>query len=67
VPLDGLVCWPLPGPAFVRHLTLIARRQELGRLPRDIATFCRTVLTSQTSAVTRNLGVWLGDHFRVED
>jgi hypothetical protein len=25
------------------------------------------VLTSQTSAVTRNLGVWLGDHFRVED
>lgn len=42
--LAGAACVPLPGPAFSRSLTLIARRQELGRLPRDIAGFCREVL-----------------------
>lgn len=35
---------PLPGPSLIRTLTLVARRQELARLPRELATVCRTGL-----------------------
>ncbi|MCS0494390.1 LysR family transcriptional regulator [Ancylobacter sp. MQZ15Z-1] len=49
--LDGLACRPLPGPGLVRHLTLIARRQELGRLPREIAAFCRAQLAGVIPAL----------------
>ncbi len=34
----------LPGPQVTRRLTLVARRGEFGRLPREIANFARNVL-----------------------
>ena len=48
LPLDGMVCWPLPGPGLRRKLTLIARKQELGRLPFEVAAFCRQQLLNVT-------------------
>lgn len=66
VPLDGLACHALPGPGLTRHLTLIARRQELGRLPREIAAFCRERLAAQKKAVAALVGEGLAEGFRVE-
>lgn len=56
VALDGLACRPLPGPALARRLTLIARKQELGRLPREIAGFCRAQLAAELPAVRALVG-----------
>lgn len=66
VPLDGLACHALPGPGLARHLTLIARRQELGRLPREVAAFCRERLAAQRPAVAALVGEGLAEGFRVE-
>ena len=66
VPLAGLACHPLPGPSLTRHLTLIARRQELGRLPREVAAFCRERLAAQQEAVRALVGEKLAAEFRVE-
>lgn len=41
---SGAYALPLPGPRLMRTLTLVARRQELGSLPRDLAAACREVL-----------------------
>jgi DNA-binding transcriptional LysR family regulator len=65
VPLEGLKCRPLPGPGAARRLTLIARRNELGRLPREIAGFCRERLAGLSGEVGR-LGDWLEAGFEVE-
>ncbi|MBB3769642.1 DNA-binding transcriptional LysR family regulator [Angulomicrobium tetraedrale] len=64
--LEGFACWPLPGPGLTRHLTLIARRQELGRLPREIADFCRAQLRLAAPAVGALVGEKLAEAFRVE-
>lgn len=66
VPLAGLACHALPGPGLTRHLTLIARRQELGRLPREVAAFCRERLAAQRPAVAALVGEGLAEGFRVE-
>ncbi|WP_371345080.1 LysR family transcriptional regulator [Ancylobacter sp. IITR112] len=66
LPLAGLACHPLPGPGLTRHLTLIARRQELGRLPREIAAFCRERLSAQQEAAAALVGERLAAEFRVE-
>jgi DNA-binding transcriptional LysR family regulator len=66
VPLDGLACHALPGPGLARHLTLIARRQELGRLPREVAAFCRERLLASKPAVAALVGEGLAEGFRVE-
>jgi DNA-binding transcriptional LysR family regulator len=66
VPLDGLACHALPGPGLARHLTLIARRQELGRLPREVAAFCRERLLASKPAVAALVGEELAEGFRVE-
>ena len=50
---------PLPGPAFSRSLTLIARRQELGRLPREAAAFCRRALADEVLPGLRRALPWL--------
>lgn len=65
LPLDGFTCWPLPGPGFARHLVLIARRHELGRLPPAIAAFCRGELEQQKERVAEAFGAWVGESFRV--
>ncbi|TCT03528.1 LysR family transcriptional regulator [Aquabacter spiritensis] len=56
----ALACWPLPGPAVVRRLVLVARRQELGRLPRELATFCRSELAAHVAPVLLADMPWLG-------
>lgn len=66
VPLDGLACHPLPGPGLTRHLTLIARRQELGRLPREVAAFCRQRLAAQRGTLAALVGETLAGEFKVE-
>ncbi|UOK71236.1 LysR family transcriptional regulator [Ancylobacter polymorphus] len=66
LPLDGFACHKLPGPGLTRHLTLIARRQELGRLPRETAAFCRARLAAQHGAVAALVGEGLAAEFRVE-
>ncbi|CAA0087316.1 HTH-type transcriptional activator CmpR [Starkeya nomas] len=66
IPLDGLACHPLPGPGLTRHLTLIARRQELGRLPREVAAFCRERLAAQRPALAALVGEGLAAGFVVE-
>lgn len=39
---DRIECQPLPGPGFNRRLSLIARRRELARVPKEVAEFaCR--------------------------
>lgn len=43
----------LPGPKLTRTLTLVARRQELGTLPRDLASACRTVVAGATLTMLR--------------
>lgn len=66
-PPDGLVCWPLPGPAVVRRLVLVSRRQELGRLPREVAGFCREHLLEEVCPPLRAAMPWLAEALRVED
>ncbi len=39
---------PLPGPALLRRLVLIARRRELGSIPERVAALCRSALGSAT-------------------
>jgi DNA-binding transcriptional LysR family regulator len=46
---------PLPGPAFARSLTLVSRRQEWGRLPKEVAQFCRASLEDLLAAGPRLL------------
>lgn len=42
--LTGLSCAELPGPALGRHLTIVARKREFGRLPAELATTLRQAL-----------------------
>ena len=42
----GAITARLPGPQINRKLTLVARQQELGRIPRDLADVARAVLSS---------------------
>lgn len=59
-PADGqAVAAPLPGPKLQRTLTLIARRQELGSLPRDLAQKCREVLSAGPGVSLRRAMPWL--------
>jgi DNA-binding transcriptional LysR family regulator len=43
----GLLCHPLPAPAFHRRLTLVVRRREFGRFPLDLALFLREQLKQE--------------------
>ena len=52
---------PLPGPAFARTLTLVARRQELGMLAHDVSVACRHALRQSTLPKLRTAMPWLGD------
>ncbi|MEW6254997.1 MAG: LysR family transcriptional regulator [Pseudomonadota bacterium] len=60
VPPGALACFPLPGPALLRHLVLVARRQELGRLPREVAAFCRGELEVEVRPALTQAMPWLG-------
>lgn len=66
VDMAAVACCPLPGPALARRLTLIARRGEAGRLPRDVARFCRSRLELNACAMLRAALPWLDLALRVE-
>ncbi|MFG1297543.1 MULTISPECIES: LysR family transcriptional regulator [Xanthobacter] len=66
VDFSRVTCAPLPGPAFQRRLTLIARRQELGRLPREIVEFCRARLAADVLPGLDAAMPWLAGSLRVE-
>lgn len=40
----GMACHPLPVGSFHRHLTLVGRRREFGRLPLDLMLYLRDCL-----------------------
>lgn len=61
-----LACWPMPGPAFLRGLTLVARRQELGRAPRELAAFCRAELAQRAVPQLRAWLPWLGEALSIQ-
>jgi DNA-binding transcriptional LysR family regulator len=50
---------PLPGPQFKRTLTLVSRRLELGRLPRDLTKACKESLEATTLSALRSSMPWL--------
>jgi DNA-binding transcriptional LysR family regulator len=58
IPWSRLRVAPLPGPGLARRLTLIARRKELGRLPRALADVARGALRETAAELTRELP-WL--------
>jgi hypothetical protein len=51
----------LPGPKLARTLTLVARRQELGTLPKDLAVTCRNALAQMVLPDLRRLMPVSGD------
>ena len=51
---------PLPGPKLSRTLTLVARRQEFGSLPRDLTAACRSALAGETMTLLHRTMPWLG-------
>lgn len=57
--LSAFACVPLPGPAVTRSITLVARRQELGRLPREMAAFCRDRLEADVWPALMAAEPWL--------
>jgi DNA-binding transcriptional LysR family regulator len=54
---------PLPGPKLSRTLTLVARRQEFGSLPRDLTAACKVVLAGETMPLLHRTMPWLGKEF----
>jgi DNA-binding transcriptional LysR family regulator len=58
---SSVVMAPLPGAKLRRTLTLIARRQELGNLPRDLAVACRHALQSGILPELHATMPWLGE------
>ena len=51
IPLARLELCALPGPGLRRKLTLIARKKELGRLPREMAQVAREAAEAAVKAV----------------
>lgn len=66
IDMARLACWPMPGPAFLRGLTLVARRQELGRAPRELAAFCRAELAQRAVPELRAWLPWLGEALSIQ-
>jgi DNA-binding transcriptional LysR family regulator len=64
-----LVIAPLPPPIFSRRLTLVAHREELGRIPTLVAQASRRVLEYECLPRMLPLMPWLADQMRfgVED
>jgi DNA-binding transcriptional LysR family regulator len=57
----------LPKPAFGRNIVLVARRGELGDLPKQIVALCRRVLQKEYVPRVRALMPALADHLEIAD
>ena len=66
MPMTRLAVHKLPGPGLSRRLTLISRRKELGRLPRELADVARGALDGVAASLVAQLP-WLAGHMRVND
>lgn len=63
---DAVVAVPLPGPQLQRTLTLVARRQELGSIPRDLARASGRALKAAVVPRINKLAPWLTDRLSVK-
>ena len=53
---ERIECQRLPGPGFNRRLSLIARRRELARVPKEVAEFsCRLLQESYLPAIAARI------------
>lgn len=57
-----VTCHALPGPGFGRQLTLVARRKEFGRVPRDAAGVVRGALLGGVVPALLDCWPWLKPH-----
>lgn len=57
----------LPRPGLGRNIVLIARKDELGRLPEQIAALCRRVLRKEYLPRVQGLMPALADHLTIVD
>lgn len=60
VPKGVVEAMPLPGPKLSRTLTLVARRQEFGSLPRDLTVACKAALAGDIMGSLHQSMPWLG-------
>ncbi|MGH8123842.1 MAG: LysR family transcriptional regulator [Rudaea sp.] len=58
---------PLPRPGLGRHIVLVARKGELGNLPRRIVMLCRRVLRKEYLPRVQALMPALADHLAIVD
>lgn len=65
VSLSNLQIAALPGPAISRRLTLVARRGELGTLPKQIATLAAETLHAAALPFVKEHCPAIADHFRI--
>ncbi len=65
VPLDGLACHSLPGPALRRRLLLVARQRELGPIPARTAEVARAVLRESCLPAIARTASWLATQVRI--
>jgi DNA-binding transcriptional LysR family regulator len=64
-PQGRVAALPLPAPGLSRRLTLVARRGELGRVPRQVAALARRVLAERCAPALAREMPWLGRRFRI--
>ncbi|APH55959.1 Transcriptional regulator, LysR family [Granulibacter bethesdensis] len=57
--LNRIRCLPLPGPSLRRQLTLVARRRELGTVPRSLAQGVRKALEAEAMPWLRRSMGWV--------
>jgi len=66
LPMAQIAVHKLPGPGLSRRLTLIARRKELGRLPRELVEVARGALDGAAVSLVAQWP-WLAGHLRIRD
>ena len=58
-----LECLRLPFAGLTRTIRLVARREELGHLPRRLAVLCRRLIDERLASQVERLAPWLVDEF----
>jgi DNA-binding transcriptional LysR family regulator len=67
IPTQRLRIHRLPGPHLRRRLVLIARRQELGQLPLEIARFSRELLREKVLPTVCMRIPWMAEQIEIGD
>jgi hypothetical protein len=61
--LTALECFKLPFAGLSRTIRLVARREELGHLPQQLAGICRRLIAQHTMPQAHALTPWSNDSF----